>query len=311
MALNSIISPREKLLADLGNIKYESKKCCYSLCQDKPINSHTIAKNYLYKLHSDLREILTFEPSSVSRVPSGTNPRYFRPIDKQKFSTFFGFCGQHDNKLFELIDAFDGRLDQEKAALIHYRNICYGVNHIETGLLRLQHISQQRYAGESTIETNKIKLKLDRSDYKHRLIYCLKEHKQRKATLEHMIHSRDFGLINFSEIHLGLEQPLFSGRSVRLLHPKNNFFRCDGYCYMPWLTYMTLRTSYSSHLVFVWLEKDKKFSNNLNYVLKQEVALKSIIGGLAYSCSDALAIRKEFYEERQFLFTEAQRYRVY
>ena len=195
-----------------------------------------------------------------------------------------------------MIDSFNGAVDKEKAVLVHYRNICYGIHHIKAQRKRERYIAQQNYIGEATPESDEIVNKLITGSLTTRLTYCLNEHLLRKKLLENIISSRNFDAIDFIEIPITLDNPIFSGRSTCLLHKNHRLFAYSGYSHMPWITYMTLLTSNSSHLVFCWLKKDKDHARDLKTLLRGN-QFKKIIEVLAYGCSDSFAVKKEFYKK--------------
>lgn len=293
--LNNIcIMKIEKLISEIDEIQYSDKRCCYGTCSNPPIRSHTISENFLYKLSNDLTNVITFEPA-MSLIVNKQNPKLVRNVNKKRFSTFTGFCSIHDVKLFKPIDLFDGQINNEIAMLIHYKNICYGINHIKTQQLRLCHMSAQNYVQDKLSDTNgdKIIMSFKNNSLSLRLDYCLSQYLLRKQQLEHMIESREFNRIKFHVLHGCLNNPIFCGRSSYLLHKNHGLFKTSGYSYMPWITYMTLLTN---NLVFCWLKNDEAYAKRLNILLKNEDS-KKIIEVLAYACSDAFAVEKNFYRK--------------
>lgn len=288
--------PIQKLISECDNLYYESRKCSYTGCSKPSILSHTIPENYLKKLNEPLTEVLTFQ-SKIGKISNQNKPQYLVEIDKSKFSTFKGFCESHDNDLFLSIDNFNGEMNREKATLNHYRNICYGVNHIKTQMLREGHISNQNYRQETNndegVAINKL---LKQRSLKTRLSYCLNEHLSRKVALEKRIKSRNFEEIEFIEIQGSINgNPIFSGRSSYLMHKDHNLFDYAGYSFMPWITYQTLLTYESNHLVFCWLKKDSNRSRYLRKILNKN-SFENTLAVLAYGCSDSLALTKNHFK---------------
>ncbi|HAT2138624.1 TPA: hypothetical protein ACT9LS_002112 [Legionella pneumophila] len=289
--MNTATMPIERLMSECDNIQYASKTCCYTGCSNSPITSHTISENYLYKLNKDLTKVLTFQPK-IGQVAKKYNPQHVTKVDKKKFSTFVGFCEAHDNDLFSLLDNFNGKMNKEKAALVHYRNICYGISHIKTQKYRERHVAQQNYMQQNgEIDSESILPLLKNGALQVRLSYCLQEHLQRKRILEKAIKSKDFESIDFIEIEGGGNNPIFSGRSSYLMHPRNKLFDFPGYAFMPWVSYMTLLTHTSNHLVFCWLKSDKKHSRALGNIIKNK-EFKNTLAILAYGSSDSFAIEE-------------------
>ncbi|WP_133126813.1 hypothetical protein [Legionella nagasakiensis] len=293
--MNAVIMPIERLISECDNLYFESKKCCFTGCSRESIVSHTIAENYLSKLNQPLTKVLTFQPR-IGRIVKKYAPQYVMKIDKSRFSTFKGFCESHDNDLFKLIDNFNGEMDKEKAALVHYRNICYGIYHIKTQQLREKHLAQQNYTYDASVDEGiAIKELLEKGHLKARLAYCLQEHLSRKALLEKIMNSGKFEEVEFIEIKGDLNNnPIFSGRSGYLLHRKHRLFDHLGYSSMPWITYQTLLTTNCNHLVFCWLKKDRNHSKYFKKILRN-LNFESTLAALAYSCSDSLAVTEDHY----------------
>ncbi|MBY0544078.1 MAG: hypothetical protein K2Q14_00845 [Gammaproteobacteria bacterium] len=301
----------EKLIYKVDCLEYQGKQCYYRSCSNSPIMSHTIPRNYLYKLDSDLKNVLTFE-SAMSAIAKKQMPVIMKQVNQGKFSSFRGFCQEHDCSLFKVIDNYDGEVTQEKIALVHYRNICYGVNHIQTQKLRLSHVSMQQFVETQPApeEIHKLVKKIQNGGLVNRLNYCLNEHLKRKKKLEHIIQTHSFDEIEYRVLYGSRDDPIFSGRSAYLLHKNHGLFKSPGYSHMPWITYMTLLTKQTNDLVFCWLKGDEFYAKNLNNLLKKE-EYKKTIGGLAYACSDAFAVKRETYEKNSSLIAALNNFRVY
>ncbi|MGA2655193.1 MAG: hypothetical protein ABSF18_04360 [Gammaproteobacteria bacterium] len=297
-----IVMPFTKLISEIIDRPFISDKCCFGYCQNKPIISHTIPENFLYKICNDLNKVLMFRPSIdlIMKQPTQSMSR----VDKSKFSTFKGFCSTHDHDLFKLIDTFNGEMDQEKAALIHYKNICYGINHIKTQQLILEHVSKQNYrtnleVGQNTITPgDNVFEGIKDGTWANRLEYCLKEHELRKKILEEMIGTGDFSTVIFYEfINGGIDNPIFCGRSSFLMHQDSKFFEKPGYAYMPWITYMSLRSTDKNNLVFCFLKNDERHANYFHKLINQNTFLKETLLSLIYAYSDSLAIKESQYKD--------------
>lgn len=296
--MSTVKKPPQHLYSKLDKIYYKNPKCFFPGCQKKPINSHTIAENTLYKLHDDLTQVLTLQPSVAFFSKKPDHARIMQ-VAKKQFSTFPGFCSLHDNEVFKPIDQYDGKLDAKKAALIHYKNICYGICHIETQRLKLEYLCKLTLVPDessSTAKVSKTLKKLKSGILLSRLYSCLSQHIQRKELLDKMIVEDDFNKINFRFLLGGIDNPIFCGRSSYPLHKDNGLFKLDGYSFFPWITYMTLLTEKENHLVFCWLKSDNIHARRLNRLLRYKTP-KSIIGHLAYSCSDSFAIERSLYDK--------------
>jgi hypothetical protein len=303
--------PITRLIAETDKYLYKNDTCYYGACPNQPITSHTIAENYLYKLDVDLRKVLTFQGRLLRLV---TKPDVsLVPVDQRKFSTFNGFCSLHDSGLFSQIDSFNGDMSKEKAALIHYRNICYGVSHIRTQQLKERHIFNQNYTQHesSDLAIKKVVKLLKGNALARRLSYCLDQHLLRKKRLEVILASGNFEDISYFEVRGDLDNPIFSGRSSYLMHPKHNIFKYEGYSFMPWVTYMTLLTKYENRLVFCWLKEDNVYTKYFMRLLQKQPG-KDVLAVLAYACSDSFAVAESYYSRHASTITEIIRnFRLY
>jgi hypothetical protein len=204
-------------------------------------------------------------------------------------------------------------MDEEKAVLIHYRNLCYGIYHIKTQQLREKHLAQQNYAYDASVDEGiVIKELLAKGRLKARLSYCLQEPLSRKIFLEKIINSREFEAIEFIEIKGDLNNnPIFSGRSNYLLHRKHKLFDHPGYSSMTWITYQTLLTTNCNHLVFCYLKEDKPHGKYFKKILRNS-NFEGALAALAYSCSDSFAVTEEHYNTHiAAIDTLIKEFRVY
>ena len=110
---------------------FEKGRCLHpkasaSVCSRKIISAHTIQRNghlsaiardshvYNFLRHGNLFEQSRWELDSPPNK-----------VGIREASTFRGFCGKHDNELFEPIEKEPFRGTEEQVALLAYRAICY------------------------------------------------------------------------------------------------------------------------------------------------------------------------------------------
>ncbi|CEG59372.1 hypothetical protein [Legionella fallonii] len=303
------IMPINRLISELDNIQYESKYCCFSTCENKPINSHTIPENFLYKINSDLLNVMTLEPR-VYWIMKNAENNTLTNVDKEKFSTFKGFCIDHDTRLFFKLDNFEGKINSEIALLVHYRNICYGIHHIHLQMLKEKHLRKQNFIGSNNLYGDIYTLiKSDR--LYNRLRYCLDEHIKRKKIMEKMIKNNQFDSIDYFVMSGSLINPIFCGRSSIVLHENENIFKFPGYSYMPWVSYISLINGNTSYLPFCWLKEDKNYSKQAFQKMEHSTH-REIATLLAYGASDAVALDRGLFEEQKLTINLiANKYRVY
>jgi hypothetical protein len=300
--------PLNKLLSEQDDIQWKSDCCMYADCKQQPIKSHIIPSNYLYKLDADLKKILMLQQSLVAISKEPLQPR-LRFLKKDSFSTFIGFCQEHDSKLFKCIDLFNGTGTKEIATLAHFKNICYGITHINSCILQLKHYKSQNYTLQSNAEGQGVYDLLYSNVLSKRLEDCLRLHKKRKILLEMMIRHKDYENIRFFEISGSLNNPVFSGRSTSPLLI-NDALNYPGYGHFPFFSYLTLLSEEKNLLIFTWLEKDKKHSENLSIQLKKVNAL-DILALSIYGTSDALAMTQSHYDKHAELIDKMLAIRVY
>ncbi len=92
-------------------------------CNGKIIDSHTIQKSGPLKTIAQNGEVYTMR-GSIDRIVE--NKGKLVPTRKgiSTVSTFPGFCGKHDNELFEPIENGEFEINRSNCFLLHYRNVC-------------------------------------------------------------------------------------------------------------------------------------------------------------------------------------------
>jgi len=104
------------------------KFCCYPNCNTgaSVIDAHLLKKQGTLSPISDNGSVYWTRISQEEVLKSNGKPRPFLcPISK--VSTFKGFCSEHDNQIFELIDQNDFVLDPQHLFLYMYRVISSGI----------------------------------------------------------------------------------------------------------------------------------------------------------------------------------------
>lgn len=307
--------PAKSLFNTIDGIEHKNSECMFNGCDISPINSHVIPENYLYKLDRNLKQIVMLQRKMLPRIVKDES---MLKVSKEKFSTFHGFCQKHDAELFKEIDLFDGKVDKRQAALVHYKNICYGVWHIKTYLLKIKHTFQQKFVedGQETFIDKLAAKKFKDLDYREKVIkrleFCLQEYESRKKDIENMLNSKEFEEIVFEVLPVAdLDNPIFSGRSTPAIYGDNNYL--EGYPYMPYVTYMTLVTEKGIYLIFCWLRKDKIYAKNLESLFSASTSdFRQSIAELAWIYSDFAAAKESVYEKhKQIIDSSVKSHRPY
>lgn len=135
--LNIIMNDRD--MVNIGLVKaliveklkrgFNNKICYYADCKKNPICSHTISKTLLNKI-SENKNVYTFQPSDVQQkiYNSDENNIYLKKTTINGATCFPGFCHEHDNNLFKLLEdpVYIKKGSQEDYAFLYsYRNLCH------------------------------------------------------------------------------------------------------------------------------------------------------------------------------------------
>lgn len=91
-------------------------------CSEKIIKAHTIQNSFILDQLENDGHVMMFNYNSKEKLT-------FKPISRNKATTFTGFCNLHDTKIFNKIDFKNAnQIDQissEQIALFHYRTMCF------------------------------------------------------------------------------------------------------------------------------------------------------------------------------------------
>lgn len=145
-------------MADWGQISFSEKtrksineplcSCMYPGCTEKPIYSHVFQKKGVLKEISTNSKVFAFEYCDLYTFNRGECPVRYKESGINDTFGFFGFCNQHDNKLFELIEPPKGKYvdwyDEKNQYLLGYKTLCreifvklqlqrYFLKHLEGG----------------------------------------------------------------------------------------------------------------------------------------------------------------------------------
>jgi len=115
-------SAKELLKLGLGQ-----KKCLYpsatGQCQQKVIRAHTISKSAALAKMARAGKVYQLDTNPFSIKASEGMPT-LQLVNIASATIFTGFCGPHDNALFEPIDKGNLAPTLEEAFLLHYRSVC-------------------------------------------------------------------------------------------------------------------------------------------------------------------------------------------
>jgi hypothetical protein len=112
-------------IKELSLINNERGQCHYQNCEITTINSHTISESkHLQPIVDSNDQVYGFKANNFCELDKTNGVFQLQKIYSKRTSSFYGFCGVHDPKLFKLIDSnFDGSIEQIKQAI--YRQVLF------------------------------------------------------------------------------------------------------------------------------------------------------------------------------------------
>lgn len=103
-------------------------KCMYPSCDKEPIKSHTFQKNGMLRKIAEKGKVMSFEYKSLYSLSNNETPIGYKERGcQEKFFWFYGFCSNHDAKVFQPIEKPEGDVDWRDVKnqyLLAYRTIC-------------------------------------------------------------------------------------------------------------------------------------------------------------------------------------------
>ncbi|UKS57294.1 hypothetical protein [Exiguobacterium acetylicum] len=127
-----------KLKLSIKNITDGENNCYYDvdkIHEEKSIKSHSIWNNGILKLLAENNKIFWIDPKMRFKL-YGEEESLFHEVITKNATVYRGFCGEHDNKLFEQIEkdsSYEGTLIQN--FLYSYRAFSY--QHVQNKLSKL------------------------------------------------------------------------------------------------------------------------------------------------------------------------------
>lgn len=121
---------QRQFFIDLQSLYRQAKKarsvCHCPNCNNKAIFSHVFSRKHILQPFCPQSKIYLFEPREFISISQDDMLHYYYRGLKDAFG-FHGFCGEHDNKLFEEIEPSTGYVDWQNIRcqyLLSYRNLC-------------------------------------------------------------------------------------------------------------------------------------------------------------------------------------------
>lgn len=285
------------LVADYSAIKYENKICMAPGCNEATIGSHVLSKSWIKKYaNNQIIELKTITYEPFENIKPKEKRKYYKPCDLDKVSTFKGFCGPCDHRLFHELDNYNGVMTPKIALLSHYRIICYGLNVIQLQLKQHDFLKNAMLMGSSTKKTKEIERKIKNGFFERRLRMAETDYLERKLSCEKML-SHIAPQINYILFQGDINNPLFFGRAGIFLHQfSKNRLPKRFMAQMPYIMYSSITDGRTCNLIFTYLPQDaEEYGNDLD-VFYNHPDFKKRLEVLIYSQSDCCILRKNIAE---------------
>lgn len=228
----------------LSNFKAETR--CHApisvdqTCTESAIRAHSISRMSALSLIA--REGHVYQPQlNPFEHFKNKGQMTVRLIGIKVASTFFGFCKNHDNELFERIDQLGFELNHEAIFTLHYRALC---KELSAKLPSTKSDEVLRFADRGLPESIQKPLNeaLDLRDEVRNL--SLKELQEDKLTMDTFLLKKDFGAVQFCILKFecapiaacsGYVQPVFdfAGKVLQDLNNTRVRVHCHAFTLLP------------------------------------------------------------------------------
>jgi len=200
-------------LSKIGDLKRKGRCLHFEAGQrcTEPIDAHSIQKNGGLSLIAQNGKVYVAS-KNFTDTKQNKGGVSFAKQSVGKVSTFRGFCGKHDNELFEPIDNFALAPTQEQITLYAYRSLCREIFVKENSVTLFQNYSKNHRDNRANLGIYDAMLKGSQ--------FALKNLNAHKEKYELLLRSKSFGNIRSVLFH-SLQAPsvVFSG----LLYPDHDF----------------------------------------------------------------------------------------
>lgn len=134
-------------------------KCMYPSCDKEPIKSHTFQKNGMLRKIAEKGKVMSFDYKSLYLLLNNEIPIGYKERGCQEnFFWFYGFCSNHDTKVFQPIEKPEEDVDWKNVKnqyLLAYRTICREL-YIDFQVKEILYNLCQYYTDEIFIELSNI-----------------------------------------------------------------------------------------------------------------------------------------------------------
>lgn len=271
-------------------IKENNHKECYRCGSKKVIKAHSIQEAILKQLCSEQDGLV------VTRAYDSTAAKcVFTEIGIGKMSTFPGFCGEHDTKIFSGIENQGMELgNQEHEFLLCYRSFAREYNTIN----HKYNVAKKLFDDAS--KSNTSIPELVRLGLSHNQALRQAQYQQRiRDRMNKALDEKDYGLIstfsltlnsNFNLCASSMFMPEFDLNDARINDPYKNFDTVDPVAFT-----ILPRDNKSILLISCFIEAQEKFQTYFNQIaeLDEERLTKYLSGVLLFHCENfAMALNR-------------------
>lgn len=283
---------RQKII-EIKNRALEKQLGCFCPnCKEDAIKSHTISKR-------ELRSVLTGEKFYYLSI-NLHKPGLVEISDKKgvnKFSTFYGFCRDHDNNLFEEIDNLVDLdfSDKEKVEKILFLSMFRRVS--QELYLKKAHL-QGDLDVKDFYENNNIGYFREGFDFAEKgLRMAIKDLtklynklasdlvKNKFNKIKYKVYSFDSLPIALSSVYAPVE--CFEGCKIQDLKDGN---------ILSIISFFTFHTPSKHYMVFVWHKTDNGVCQKFISSIKKDKDLKSMLLDFCIFHAENLVIKKDWWE---------------
>lgn len=280
--INKVIIPGAEQIK-----KPERVICLWKSCKCNPIKSHSQTKMYLKNI--------AVEGLVYRFLPHYFANEFINTDSIRRASRFYGFCEEHDNNCFSIIEK-EGidEMNTEKAFLILYRTLCLEV--YKKGIRAAKQkfiIKKLKQCTASTIHERKHKRQLLRffNDTQRGVQHFINyEFKEFKKLFDNMEVSEDFDAIDFRHANLSQQLPI---SIAAIINPMFDAY-IPGNDLQPIFCLNIIPNEKTTDIILIWL---KKHANYMNKIIDfYESDLEKFINIMCFLESEEVLISPTFWE---------------
>ncbi|WP_420724726.1 YecA family protein [Hwanghaeella sp. LZ110] len=256
---------------------------------DKIIKSHTISKSTCLKSISEKGHVYNFSGdfNTFEKNNGITAPK---KIGLNNASTFTGFCGHHDNKIFRIVDTNEISASDDFIFFLSYRVVCFELFQKESEL-NFNELCKNLDSGKSLTEQVDIQTMI-----KERIRYnriALNEARAIKENFDNMLINNDYKKLNYISLKIDSVLPVVvaGGRFPDYDFSGNELFSLElSYDDPPVIQLNIINDGKSSLITLTWTSQSER---NIDFAEDFIDKIKS--KGLGFAVHVALATCENAY----------------